>query len=199
MTGTMIASVRKSLQQYRERKAASKSDGSISTYGASANLPTNGPTSFVRKRSSGLSSQSQSTNSSAYAYDDSEAFTVDPFLPTHIEFSGDGSDEIGAQFDVMTPISYDAVSFEVVELVCDSWENKVKKIPNWKDLTGEMFMRKCFELDPSTKDMFGFPDVQHDDPSLSTNKEFIAKGVRLIMAVDTAIGFLGPDLGKFQY
>jgi hemoglobin-like flavoprotein len=66
-------------------------------------------------------------------------------------------------------------------------------------MQGEMFMRKCFELESSTKEMFGFPaDTDHDDPALSSNQEFISKGVRLIEAVDTAVGFLGPDLEPLE-
>ena len=47
--------------------------------------------------------------------------------------------------------------------------------------------------------MFGFPaDTHHDDPDLSFNKDFINKGVRLMLAIDTAVGFLGPDLAPLE-
>ena len=107
------------------------------------------------------------------------------------------STSVQDEFDVMTPISHSSISFEMVNMVIESWD-KVQKIPNWLELTGEMFMRKAFEICPETKDMFGFPGARFDDPDLSKNKKFMAKGVRLIRAVDMAVSFLGPDLEPLE-
>ena len=56
-----------------------------------------------------------------------------------------------------------------------------------------------FELEPECISMFGFPeDTKHDDPSLSENDKFIKKGIALIVAVDIALTFLGPDLEPLE-
>jgi hemoglobin-like flavoprotein len=56
-----------------------------------------------------------------------------------------------------------------------------------------------FELEPDCIRMFGFPlDTKHDDPALSTNEKFIKKGIALIVAVDIALTFLGPDLEPLE-
>ena len=52
-----------------------------------------------------------------------------------------------------------------------------------------------FELEPDCIRMFGFPlDTKYDDPALSNDEKFVKKGIALIVAVDIALTFLGPDL-----
>ena len=103
------------------------------------------------------------------------------------------------KLDCMTKVNARDISFDVVQAVTDSWESKVRKLPNWLPITGELFLRKMFELDPETKTMFGFPeDTRHDDPALKNDEKFMTKGIRLIEAVDIAIGFLGPDLDPLE-
>ena len=60
------------------------------------------------------------------------------------------------------------------------------------------FQLESFLLEPETRDMFGFPNAQHDDPELSKNYSFIQKGARLVEAIGTAVSFLGPDLGPLE-
>jgi hemoglobin-like flavoprotein len=87
----------------------------------------------------------------------------------------------------------------MVTAVVVSWEQGIKKIPNWPGITGELFLRKIFELDPETITMFGFPaDTKYDDPSLASDPIFMGKAVRLIKAIDMAAGFLGPDLQPLE-
>jgi hemoglobin-like flavoprotein len=75
----------------------------------------------------------------------------------------------------------------------------MKRIPNWASVAGEQFTRKIFELDPDTITMFGFhKDTKHDDPKLSEDKAFMAKSIRLVKAVDIAVGCLGPDLAPLE-
>jgi hemoglobin-like flavoprotein len=58
---------------------------------------------------------------------------------------------------------------------------------------------RMFELEPDCIRMFGFPtDTRYDDPLLSTNDKFMKKGVALILAVDVALSFLGPDLEPLE-
>jgi hemoglobin-like flavoprotein len=88
----------------------------------------------------------------------------------------------------------------MVTAVVVSWEQGIKKIRNWPEITGELFLRKIFELDPETITMFGFPaDTKYDDPSLASDPIFMGKAVRLIKAIDMAVGFLGPDLQPLEY
>jgi hemoglobin-like flavoprotein len=117
---------------------------------------------------------------------------------SYVESPAQAPSSVQDEFDVMTPISYNEVSYEMVTMVLDSWENKLQQIPNFLQVTGEMFMRKSFEIYPETKEMFGFPGARHDDPALSRNKTFMAKGVRLMRAIDMTLSFLGPDLQPLE-
>jgi hemoglobin-like flavoprotein len=104
-----------------------------------------------------------------------------------------------SNLDCSQRIPADSISFQMVNTVINSWENKVKKIPNWLPIAGELLLRKMFELDPETITMFGLPaDTRFNDPELKNNKHFMAKGMRLVQAVDTAIKFLGPDLEPLE-
>jgi hemoglobin-like flavoprotein len=112
----------------------------------------------------------------------------------------DGSSRSGpVKLDCTTQIYADQIDTKMVTSVVTSWEKGILAIPKWYALTGETFVRKIFELDPSTIKMFGFPeDTKYDDPSLSKSRKFMDKAVKLIKAVDMAIGFLGPDLEPLQ-
>ena len=105
-----------------------------------------------------------------------------------------------SNLDCSKPIHWDAISFEMVTDVITSWEQKVRKIPNWLPVTGELILRKMFELDPEIITIFGFPeDTRFDDPELKNNEIFMTKGIRFMQAVDTAIGFLGPELETLEH
>ena len=58
---------------------------------------------------------------------------------------------------------------------------------------------RMFELEPDCIRMFGFPlDTKYDDPALSNDEKFVKKGIALIVAVDIALTFLGPDLEPLE-
>jgi hypothetical protein len=87
----------------------------------------------------------------------------------------------------------------MVAHVIDSWDQKILKIPNWSQVTGDSFLRNIFRLAPAAVVLFGYPaDTDPNDPALSDNKEFVAKGARLIKAIDMAVSFLGPDLEPLE-
>jgi hemoglobin-like flavoprotein len=58
---------------------------------------------------------------------------------------------------------------------------------------------RMFELEPDCIRMFGFhQDTKYDDPTLWDNEKFVKKGIALIVAVDIALSFLGPDLEPLE-
>jgi hemoglobin-like flavoprotein len=100
--------------------------------------------------------------------------------------------------DATVPVPLSAITYEMVSNVMGTWE-QVRQIPNWDATAGEMFTRKIFELDPETIVMFGFPaSTKYDDPKLSEDKAFMAKSIRLLKAIDVAVGCLGPDLQPLE-
>ena len=52
------------------------------------------------------------------------------------------------KFDCTKRVPASAVSYEMVTIVVNSWEQKVRMIPHWRAVTGELLLRKMFELDP---------------------------------------------------
>ena len=105
-----------------------------------------------------------------------------------------------SNLDCSKPIHWDAVSFKMVTIVLNSWETKVRNTPDWLPVTGELILRKMFELDPEIIPIFGFPeDTRFDDPELTNNEAFMTKGISFVKGVDTSIGFLGPELETLEH
>jgi len=109
----------------------------------------------------------------------------------------------GREWSIHTPIPYtqmdaEDVSFKKVDDVMTSWA-KVKGIPNYLRVAGELLMKKMFELDPAFRTKFGF-DVNCDwnDPAVCQNPRFIMHGIALVAAFDKAVDFLGPDLEPLE-
>ncbi len=72
-------------------------------------------------------------------------------------------------------------------------------IPSVSDFPLLLLRHRMFELEPDCIRMFGFPsDTKHDDPALSNDEKFIKKGIALVVAVDIALSFLGPDLEPLE-
>jgi hemoglobin-like flavoprotein len=87
-----------------------------------------------------------------------------------------------------------SISFDIVETVIESWQ-KILAIPDWSKVTGELFLRYIFKLEPGTINLFGFPaGTDYLDPELTSNIKFTMKGVVLIKAIDVSVQMLGPDL-----
>jgi len=96
------------------------------------------------------------------------------------------------------PISCEDVSFKHVSNVTESWE-KVRRIPNFENVAGELLLRKMFELHKDFRLQFGFPEnVDFNDPKVYKDKKFIMHGASLVVAVDKAIDYLGPDLEPLE-
>jgi hypothetical protein len=111
------------------------------------------------------------------------------------------TDESGTmeKIDCSKKIPATSINYSMVTNVIDSWDQKILKIPNWSQVTGESFLRNIFRIAPTAIVLFGFPaDTDPDDPALSENKRFVSMGVKLIKAIDMAISFLGPDLEPLE-
>ncbi|KAL7567914.1 hypothetical protein ACA910_019627 [Epithemia clementina (nom. ined.)] len=94
--------------------------------------------------------------------------------------------------DKRVPIS--SISYATVHHVVTSWQ-VILNIPDWERVTGELFIRYIFKLEPKTIEMFGFPaDTDYRDPDLVHDITFMTKGIVLIKAIDTSVQLLGPDL-----
>jgi len=79
-----------------------------------------------------------------------------------------------------------AISFNMVNDVVESWQ-KIVAIPNWEKVTGDLFLRYIFKVEPATIALFGFPSgTDYLDPNLVSNVTFVTKGVVLIKAIDIA-------------
>ena len=103
------------------------------------------------------------------------------------------------KIDCTKRVPLESITFDMVNLVINSWESKIRTIPHWAEVTGELFLRKMFELDPETISMFGFPsNTRYNDPRLRFDEKFMTKAIRLIEAIDIAVGFLGPDVGPLE-
>lgn len=89
----------------------------------------------------------------------------------------------------LTDISYGAIS-----LVMETWE-QLRRIKNYEEVAGSLLFRKLFEIQPSTKVLFGFPiDVDPHSPELLASKRFLMHASYLIEMLDTALNMLGPDI-----
>jgi len=96
------------------------------------------------------------------------------------------------------PISCEDVSYKHVARVVESWE-VIRKIPNFESVAGELLLRKMFELNPAFRVQFGFTeDADWNDPKVYQDKKFMMHGIALVVAVDKAVDFLGPDLEPLE-
>ncbi|KAL7570524.1 hypothetical protein ACA910_004300 [Epithemia clementina (nom. ined.)] len=96
------------------------------------------------------------------------------------------------QCNKKVPIS--SISYACVHNVASSWQI-ILNIPEWEKVTGELFIRYIFKLEPKTVVMFGFPsNTDYCDPDLVQDIKFMTKGIVLIKAIDTSVHLLGPDL-----
>ena len=177
----MISSVKKQLNSFTRRGSREQlRESQEATQSAGATCPARARTSAgeLRKTTASMTTADESS------------YTAKPIAPKKM---------VNSKIDCSKPVPASAVSYEMVTIVIDSWESKVRTIPNWLAVTGELFLRKMFELDPETITMFGFPeDTKYDDPELKNNEKFMAKGMRLVEAIDIAVGFLGPDLEPLE-
>ena len=87
-------------------------------------------------------------------------------------------------------VAHSDIDFHVAFTVQDSWD-LVTRIPNWEEVTGDIFLRRLFETSPQLQEIWGFGKVR---PSKLTGDKFLQKGVALLLAVDKAVDMLGPDL-----
>jgi hemoglobin-like flavoprotein len=91
-----------------------------------------------------------------------------------------------------------SLSYDLVNIVIESWR-KILAIPDWAKVTGDLFLRYIFKLEPGTIQLFGFPgDTSFLDPALTENIKFKTKGELLIKAIDTSVQLLGPDMQPLE-
>ena len=91
-------------------------------------------------------------------------------------------------------VAHSDIDFHVAFTVQDSWD-LVTRIPNWEEVTGDIFLRRLFETSPQLQEIWGFGKVR---PSKLTGDKFVQKGVALLLAVDKAVDMLGPDLEPLE-
>jgi Globin len=100
-----------------------------------------------------------------------------------------------SKIDCSKEVKVNEIDYRMVSTVIESWDRKIKNIPDWSHAVGDRFLRHAFRIDPNTIPVFGLPsDTKWDDASLSVDEEFVQKGAKLIKAIDMAVSFLGPDL-----
>ncbi len=103
------------------------------------------------------------------------------------------------EFNATNEVPEFAITYEIVTIVIDSWEQGIKQIRNWKCSIGDELARKILEMDPGVSAVLGLPtNTRYRDQRLSENKEFIAKTGRLIDGIDSAVSSLGPDLSLLR-
>ena len=74
-----------------------------------------------------------------------------------------------------------------------SW-NKLKSIPNYQDVAGELILTRVFQLEGSARTLFGWTqdqDILHD-------AKFAAHAKTTVNMIDMAVDFLGPDLEPLE-
>jgi len=88
----------------------------------------------------------------------------------------------------------DDIDFEIVMDVEQSWL-RIKSIPNYAEVAGEILFRKIFELAPGALSMFAFgTGFVGDDESLYKSDPFKAHARGVVEMLEQAVHMLGPDM-----
>lgn len=96
-------------------------------------------------------------------------------------------------------MTVDDVDFEIVMDVEESWL-KIKGIPNYTEVAGEILFRKIFELAPGALQMFSFSTgFVGDEENLYQSDVFKAHAGGVVMMLDQAVNMLGPDMGPVLF
>ena len=96
------------------------------------------------------------------------------------------------------PTPIEKINFNTVHKVLNSWETVVR-IPDWQSKSGEIVLKKLFELIPQLKTAWGFSeDFDPNDLSDPSQNRFKKKGLGFMTGVDKAVAYLGPDLEPLE-
>jgi hemoglobin-like flavoprotein len=76
------------------------------------------------------------------------------------------------------------------EVVVESWD-KVKAIPNYQNIAGELLFRRIFELSPEATTLFQFANgYRANDDDMYKNEMFVKHSTAVISTVTVAVGLL---------
>lgn len=90
------------------------------------------------------------------------------------------------------------ITFGTVQEVIDSWQ-MVLAIPDWNAKTGEVGMKRLFEIAPEVKVAWGFPeDFDPKNIEDENQNKFKLKGLGFMKGLDKAVAYLGPDLEPLE-
>lgn len=95
----------------------------------------------------------------------------------------------------------DNLDFSLAMQIMDSWSCITRNDPDWKRTTGRSLMIKLFALVPELKMAWGFPmDFNPEDLKGNTtlNGKFVGGGVKIMVGIDKAVAFLGPDMEPLE-
>jgi len=96
-------------------------------------------------------------------------------------------------------VSASDITYSMVSVVCDSWEQGIKKIPNWSEATGDALLRSILRQGNSEMlSIFGLADSTAPTAEVKLDRASLSKGIQLMKAFDMAVGFLGPDLDPLE-
>lgn len=93
---------------------------------------------------------------------------------------------------VLATMSY-ASTMNVIE----SWE-KVRKVDNFQEIVGVHLFRKFFELSPEALPVFAFGRDSSKEKEFYKSPKLIQHAKMYIVALDKAIGLLGPNFELLQ-
>lgn len=86
------------------------------------------------------------------------------------------------------------IDFETVNAVHESWD-RVKKIPDYEKIAGELLFRKIFELAPGAINMYTFgPQFVGNEDALFQSAIFQQHASGVVGLLNEAVEMLGPDL-----
>jgi hemoglobin-like flavoprotein len=84
--------------------------------------------------------------------------------------------------------------YATIEAVDTSW-NRIRAIPNYEAVAGEILFRKIFELAPGALGMYSFgARFVDDEDGLYSSPLFLRHAKGVVQMLDAAIQMLGPDL-----
>ena len=73
---------------------------------------------------------------------DEQTADVSKELSDTSSFSAEEATSPQAKFQCKTRIPASDISYKMVKTVVNSWENDLKNIPKWKEIGGEILLRK---------------------------------------------------------
>jgi len=88
------------------------------------------------------------------------------------------------------------VDFTTACVIVDSW-TMVKRVKNWENVLGAVFLQKLFEIAPELQQLWGFESGKLH-PSVFKEEKARQKGAALLLAVGNAVDLLGPEMEPLE-